>query len=310
MNKKFFTLLLIATLPLMGVWGYMRLPDEAAVSLLANGNNWLIAVLVLFIFIAVLRMFSYLNQLQNLVLEQQAEEAGVAPESVQKRPSWWSGFYARMTDAVPVENEETIMTDHEYDGIVELDNNLPPWWKAGFYLGIVFAIVYLARWHVFKTEPLSQQEYALEMETAQEEVQAYLATAKDLVDENNVVALEDAAALSAGAKIFATNCAVCHAADGGGGVGPNLTDPYWKHGGGIADVFKTIKYGVPTMGMIAWKDNLRPGEMQEVSSYVLSLGGSTPANPKDPEGDLYEATEASEEATSEAALSTELSTIE
>ena len=304
MNKKFFTFLMIAALPLLGLWAYMQIPDDAVVSLLANGSTWLIATLLVFIFIAVLRMFSYLNQLQNLVLQQKAEEAGVPAELAPERESWWTGFYARMTDAVPVEDEDAIMTDHNYDGIIELDNNLPPWWKAGFYLGIVFAVIYLMRWHIFQTEPLSAQEYAIEMEEAEEEVLAYLATAKDLIDENNVVALEDEAALAAGAKIFAANCAVCHAADGGGGVGPNLTDPYWKHGGGIADVFTTVKYGVPTMGMIAWKDNLRPGEIQEVSSYIMTLVGTTPLKPKDPEGDFYEAPEPVEE------LTTEISTIE
>ena len=311
MNKKFFTFLMIAALPLVGLWAYMQMTDEAVISFLANGNTWLIGTLLVFIFIAVLRMFSYLNQLQNLVLQRKAEEAGVPAEEVPVRESWWAGFYARMTDAVPVENEEAIMTDHNYDGIVELDNNLPPWWKAGFYLGIVFAVIYLMRWHVFKTEPLSGQEYAIEMEEAEKDVLAYLATAKDLIDENNVVALDDAASIAAGAKIFATNCAVCHAADGGGGVGPNLTDPYWKHGGAIADVFKTVKYGVPTMGMIAWKDNLRPGEIQEVSSYIMTLVGTHPANPKDPEGDLYEA--ATEESAGEESAdesSVEVSTIE
>ena len=148
------------------------MPDDAVVSLLANGSTWLIATLLVFIFIAVLRMFSYLNQLQNLVLQQKAEEAGVPAELAPERESWWTGFYARMTDAVPVEDEEAIMTDHNYDGIIELDNNLPPWWKAGFYLGIVFAVIYLMRWHIFQTEPLSAQEYAIEMEEAEEEEEA------------------------------------------------------------------------------------------------------------------------------------------
>jgi len=228
-----------------------------------------------------------LNQLQDMILGQQADETGISGEQAPTRVSWWSNFYAQMTDAVPVEDEEQIMTDHEYDGIIELDNNLPPWWKAGFYLGILFAVIYLMRYHVLQLEPLSAESYAIEMQEAEESIKEYLATAKDLVDENNVQYLKDAAALSNGAKLFAQNCAVCHAADGGGGVGPNLTDPYWKNGGSIVDVFSTIKYGVPTMGMIAWKDNLRPGELQEVASFVLSMQGKTPLKPKEAEGELY-----------------------
>ena len=288
MNKKFFTLLLLGAIPLLGLWAYMDLSDQAAKALLANGTNWIIIVLLVFLFIAVLQMFSYLNKLQELILLKSAKEAELAVEETTAQASWWSTFYARITDAVPVEDEKSIETDHNYDGIIELDNNLPPWWKAGFYLGIVFAVVYFTNYHILQRNPLSHDEYAQEMDAAQAEVEAYLATAKDLVDESNVVALMDEAALSKGAKLFGQNCAVCHAADGGGGVGPNLTDRYWLHGGGMKDVFTTVKYGVPTKGMIAWKDNLRPGEIQEVASYVLSLVGTTPAKPIDPQGDLYE----------------------
>lgn len=287
MTKKLITLLLISALPLFGAMAYMSLPEDTAIELLASGTDWLIIILSVLIFISVLRMFSYLNTLQEILLKNKAEEAGLSQIEVPSRANWWTAFYARITDAVPVEDEEQIMTDHEYDGIVELDNNLPPWWKAGFYLGIVFAAVYLMRFHVLKLEPLSAESYVIEMKEAEESIQEYLANAKDLVDENNVQYLTDATALTNGAKIFAQNCAVCHAADGGGGVGPNLTDPYWKHGGSIVDVFSTIKYGVPTMGMIAWKDNLRPGELQEVASFVLSMQGETPAKPKEAEGELY-----------------------
>lgn len=295
MNKKFFTLLLLGAIPLLGLWAYMDLSDEAAKELLTSGTNWMIIILLIFLFVAVMQMFSYLNQLQDLIIMKSAKEAEIAEEEIPVRVSWWSTFYAKMTDAVPVEDEKSIETDHNYDGIIELDNNLPPWWKAGFYLGIVFAVIYLFNYHILKQDPLSHGEYAEEMAAAEAEVEAYLATAKDLVDENNVVALADNAALAKGAEIFGQNCAVCHAADGGGGVGPNLTDRYWLHGGEIQDVFKTVKYGVPTKGMIAWKDNLRPGEIQEVASYVLTLVGTTPANPTDPQGTLME--EAVEEET-------------
>lgn len=304
MNKKFFTFFVIASLPLLGLWAYLDLPEDAAIELLTGGSNWIIASLLVLIFISLLRMFSYLNQLQDLLIKQNAEEEGVAEEDMPVRVSWWSNFYAKLTDAVPVEDEDSIMTDHNYDGIIELDNNLPPWWKAGFYLGIVFAAVYLLRYHVLKLEPLSHEEYAIEMVQAEEDVKAYLATAKDLVDESNVVALTDAAAIASGEKIFKQNCAVCHAADLGGGVGPNLVDAYWLHGGSITDVFTTVKYGVPTKGMIAWKDNLRAGEMQEVASYILSMAGTVPASPKDPEGTLYvaETSDSDAEVTEEPAV--------
>jgi cytochrome c oxidase cbb3-type subunit 3 len=107
------------------------------------------------------------------------------------------------------------------------------------------------------------------------------------IDENTVVFDESAGAISAGKTIFETNCAACHAADGGGGVGPNLTDAYWIHGGSIKDVFTVVKFGVLDKGMIPWQDQLSPEQMQEVSSYILTLNGTSPAIPKAPQGEPY-----------------------
>lgn len=312
MNRKFFTFLVIVSLPLIGLWAYMDLSEEAQVAILQNGSSWVIFTLIFLIFLAVVRMFSYLHQLQQLILNQNAEEAGEEEgQAVAAPKTFLQSIMENLTDAVPVEEEDSIAI-HSYDGITELDNNLPPWWKAGFYLGIVFAVIYLLRFHVFQMEPLSAEEYEIEMATAAEEVEAYLATVEDLVDETNVVAVTDASRLSNGEDIFVTNCAACHAADLGGMVGPNLVDAYWIHGGSITDVFSTIKYGVPTKGMISWKDALSASEMQDVASYVLSMQGTTPAAPKDPEGDLYvpEAEPAETEPAEEAETSEEATAAE
>ena len=135
-------------------------------------------------------------------------------------------------------------------------------------------------------EFLAAQKAKVENAEAEAAKEEYLKTAANLVDESNVEALTDESRIAAGADIFAKNCAVCHAADGGGGVGPNLTDAYWIHGNDIKDVFKTVKYGVPAKGMIAWKDQLGAADIQDVASYILSLEGTTPANPKEPQGEL------------------------
>ena len=117
-----------------------------------------------------------------------------------------------------------------------------------------------------------------------------------MVDVNTVTLLTDASDLKAGQVIFDTNCAVCHMADGGGGIGPNLTDPYWILGGGIKNVFKTISEGGRDgKGMIAWKQTLKPSEMAQVASYVLTFQGKTSANPKDAEGELWIDENATEE---------------
>lgn len=205
--------------------------------------------------------------------------------------SWWKRFSKSMTAAVPIEKEDDIMFDHDFDGIRELDNSLPPWWLWGFYLTIGIAIVYMVYYHLTPYGNSSREQYAIEMEMAEKQVQEYLAKQANLVDESNVVMLTEETALAEGQAIFTSLCAACHLEHGGGNatsVGPNLTDEYWLHGGGIADVFKTIKYGVPEKGMISWRSQIRPADMQKVASYVLSLQGTNPPGAKEPQGELYE----------------------
>lgn len=198
-----------------------------------------------------------------------------------------SSFTASLTDAVPIEQEHQILLDHNYDGIKELDNNLPPWWKYGFYFTIVFAFVYLIIYHLIGVGDLQTEEYDKEMAQAAIENEAFMASQANLVDESNLVALTEPARLESGKAVFVANCVVCHGPDGGGVVGPNLTDDYWKNGGGIKNVFNTIKVGVPEKGMISWETILTPAQRLEVASYILSLGGTNPANAKAPEGDLW-----------------------
>ncbi|MAU26006.1 MAG: cytochrome C oxidase subunit III, partial [Muricauda sp.] len=133
-----------------------------------------------------------------------------------------------------------------------------------------------------------EEEYLEEVAIAKAEIEEYKKTAKNLVDVNTVELLTDASDLEAGKAIFETNCVACHMADGGGGIGPNLTDEYWILGGGIKNVFNTISEGGRDgKGMVAWKNSLKPVEMAQVASYVLQFQGTTPANPKDPEGEIW-----------------------
>lgn len=203
---------------------------------------------------------------------------------VKKRTrSFWNWFH----DAVAVEKEEDIMLDHDYDGIKELDNSLPPWWKYGFYLTIVVGVIYLWYYHGGGNGPSSQEEYVREMTRAEEEVQAYLAMSANNVDENSVTMLSGLD-LEVGREMFEKTCAACHNRDGGGNaVGPNLTDQYWLHGGSLKHVFKSIKYGWPDKGMKSWKDDFSPKQLAQLASFVKSLQGTTPAVPKEPQGELY-----------------------
>jgi cytochrome c oxidase cbb3-type subunit 3 len=202
------------------------------------------------------------------------------------------------TKSVPVEKEASIQFEHEYDGIRELDNTLPPWWLWMFYATIIFSVVYMIHYHVtpikafenigFIGPGVGQEElYRIEMEEAEKQKQEYLEKAAANINENNVELLTDATDLEKGKEIFKTNCAVCHGQNAQGGAGPNLTDDYWIHGGGIKNVFKTIKYGVPEKGMIPWETQLSPKQIQLVASYVLSLRGSNPPGALPPQGELW-----------------------
>jgi cytochrome c oxidase cbb3-type subunit 3 len=245
------------------------------------GFIFMLAILVLLVAVYMLRVLNYMNQ---QAAQERAERLGIpyVPE-----PTFWEKLWQRSNDFVPVEKEASIMLDHNYDGIKELDNHLPPWW-TGLFLGtIAFAIVYLLFYHVFNTLPSQQAEYDTEVAIAQEQLKKLqAANPVAAIDETNVEATTDALALAEGKQIFLNTCASCHRKDGGGDIGPNLTDDYWKHGGTVRDIFKTVRHGVQGTNMIAWEGVISPEKMKNVSSYVLTLRGTNPANPKKPEGDL------------------------
>lgn len=187
----------------------------------------------------------------------------------------------------PIENEGQLLLDHDYDGIKELDNNLPPWWVYLFYACIVFAGVYLVRFEIMGGDN-QEMELTKELAQAKIDVAEYMKTAPDMMDEKSVTLLTDATALAEGKAIFTTNCVACHRADGGGAIGPNLTDEQWILGGGIKNVFHTlVNGGRDGKGMISWKGTLKPKEMQKVASYVLSLKGSNPKDAKVSEGEIW-----------------------
>ena len=243
--------------------------------------------LVLVISVLVLLVAIYtLFVVKTILLQEQAkgEEEGAA---VAEEINIWKKIFQSLTMATPIEKEQDILLDHNYDGIRELDNHLPPWWKWLFYLSIVWGMVYLVVYHVFDLLPLQDAEYQNEIVMAEAAKAERAALVTENIDENNVEATTDQAKLDNGATIFQRQCAVCHAADGGGSVGPNMTDDYYIHGGDIKSIFNTIKYGVPSKGMISWESQLNPSEMRDVSSYIMTLRGTTPANPKEPQGELY-----------------------
>jgi cytochrome c oxidase cbb3-type subunit III len=210
---------------------------------------------------------------------------------VVKESHRWAALWSRidkkfLTKAKPVEHEADILLDHNYDGIKELDNALPPWWKYGFIVSIIAAFIYLMNFHVIGSGKNPDEEYQSEMARAQQQLAEYHEKNKDNIDENNVP-MADAAGIANGKATFTQTCFPCHGKLGEGGVGPNLTDDYWLHGGKLNDIYHTIKNGYPEKGMQSWQNQFTPKQISEIASYIKSLRGSNPPAGKAPQGDLF-----------------------
>lgn len=263
-NFMKFCLLLLLTAP-----GF-------TVSLFAAGSDMEsyidTAFIVFFVFLLFLSLFFLFSH------DREEKKSGEA--------TLWKLFMQKLNDGKAVDEEHEVMLDHDYDGIKELDNNLPPWWKWLFYVTIIFSAVYMLHYHVLDTGELQEQEYVTEMQEAARQKAEFLRT-NEVIDASTVTLLTGDGDIALGKEIYAKNCVACHLADGGGSVGPNLTDDFWIHGGSVKDVFVVVTEGVPAKGMISWKNQLTPKQIQQVSSFVLSLQGTTPATPKKAEGEKY-----------------------
>ena len=248
----------------------------------------IVAVVAFIVLLVAIYALQVLTKLLNAEEKKRAEETGEAPILAL---GFWQKFLRLANNRVDIEDEESIILDHNYDGIRELDNHLPPWWSYLFYATIVFGIFYVIFYHVTDTLPLQEEEYAIEMAEAAAMAdmrQAEAQAAGTAFSEAELELTTDPDILASGEKIFNQQCAICHKPDGGGSIGPNLTDDYWLHGGDIQSVFTTIKVGVPDKGMISWEAILSPEKMRDVANYIKSIKGTNPPGAKAPQGELEE----------------------
>lgn len=283
-TTAFFRILLVAVLTLF-IIEYLA-GSEAKWAIIETPILMVVWLVIIFFMIAIEVSVAAFQRLLFHTLSDEAKERYLANESKSKTGEWLSKVYAWLVGKKKARSDEEIILDHNYDGIRELDNNLPTWWVYGFYATIIFAVVYMVRYHVFDG-PTQDEEYRREVAAAQASIEEYRRTAKGLVDASTVVMLTEPSDLQAGKRIFDESCAVCHRADGGGGIGPNLTDNYWILGGTINNIYEVISEGGrPGKGMIPWKNDLRPLEIAQVSSYILTLVGTNPPDAKEPEGDF------------------------
>jgi cytochrome c oxidase cbb3-type subunit 3 len=278
-------LILLPLFMLLSLSGFSQ--DAAAAPAVDSSINGLDAsafyAMIGVIFLEILVMIVLIFQIKGLLGLERKRKAPVAALAGVPKISWWD----RINRSIAIEKEKDIDLNHEYDGIRELDNSIPPWWMFGFIFFIVFGVGYMWRYHVAKSAPLQIEELQIAMEKAEVEKDAYLKLSASKVDENSIVLL-DADGIAIGKELFSRNCMNCHGAEAqGASVGPNLTDDYWLHGGDIKDVFKSIKYGWPDKGMRSWKEDFSPVQMAQLASFVKSVKGSKPPDSKEPQGELY-----------------------
>jgi len=256
-----------------------------------NNEILIIALIVVMVVIlaAVIVVLRAMRTMVRITMPQvlEAEKAaGIAAKA--ERRARFKARWNKLMGLRPIAEEKDLVIDHAYDGITELDNPVPAWFNGMFYASIVFATVYLCVYHVFGWGPNQDEEYEREMARAEKVRQEWLAQAANNIDENSVEVDTKPETIAAGQAIYAQNCAVCHGNTGEGGIGPNLADDYWLHGGELKDVFKTVKYGVLDKGMVPWEQSLTPAQIAEVSNYILTLRGTNPPNPKEPQGEKVE----------------------
>lgn len=235
----------------------------------------------LFLLIAIEIVVSAVDKVTyHLLTDDQKKQLTDAQAVPFTESKFYQGIMSKLTRSKEMEQEADVMLDHNYDGIRELDNVLPPWWVYLFYATIIFAGVYLVRFHIMDGDSQAQ-EFDKEVAEAKIAVDEYNKTAPDQMNKDKVTLLTDAESIAAGKTIFLANCVACHRPDAGGQIGPNLTDDMWINGGGIKNVFNTImEGGRDGKGMVPWKATIKPTDIQKVASYVLSLQGSNPKDPK------------------------------
>lgn len=180
------------------------------------------------------------------------------------------------------QDERDRLLDHDFDGIQEYDNPMPKWWVYIFWATIAFSVLY-----VMNIGPIGSGKGRIA--NYQAEVAAFAAAhpvqAQEPLDASALAALAaNPKAVADGKAVFGQNCAACHRADGGGMIGPNLTDDYWIHGGTPADIHRTVAVGVLDKGMPPWEKSLKPAQLDAVVAYMITLHGTNPPQPKAPQG--------------------------
>lgn len=288
--KKYFPAYVRVPLLFFAFYGIIEFAVDSGDRPAFISNPYILILLAFFLFLLIVleTVGGAVKQvLFRLMTPEEREEKERLDNLPLKEHEWYKKLMKKLTKTKSIDEEHELVMNHEYDGIKELDNDLPPWWTYLFYATIIFSVVYLAKYELFGGDT-QIDEYNKKMELARIQIEEYKKTAPDLLTADQVTVLTEPADIAAGQALFETNCVACHKADGGGSIGPNLTDEYWILGGSIKDIFNTImEGGRDGKGMIAWKQQIKPSDIQKISSYIITLQGTNPPDAKAPEGDKY-----------------------
>lgn len=245
-------------------------------------DNFILLIINLIMVGLVIYLKGIIVSITNSMIPEEALTKMKVKEETKKEATEEVSFASKLTGMVDMEDEKSILIDHDFDGIQELDNHLPPWWLWSFYASIVFAIGFHLVYDVFHIGPDQLGEYRTEMAEAEIAHAEYLLTAGPSFDETTVELTEDPTELENGATVFVNNCVSCHKESGQGSIGPNLTDEYWIYGNDVKEIFTTVKFGTGVKGMPPHEKSLTAEDMRDVSSYILTLPFT---EGKGPEGD-------------------------
>ncbi len=286
MKQLYFRQLVILAM-LLFVPSFVRAEDVSG-TMESSTLFWAVIIILVILIGALLAVMSMLFTLKN-VLDQDAKKQAIATGAeVPESTSIWKNFTQSLWNRASVEEEKDLVIDHDFDGIKELDNHLPPWWLYSFYGTIIWGIAYVLVYHVFESAPLQIEEYNNEIAAAEASLIKFREkNPEKKIDLTNYTFSSDAVQIANGGKIFGGQCATCHKADGGGLAGPNLTDKFWKNGGSASAIYNVVTNGVANTAMIAWGGTFNASQISDIVAYVHSLQGTNPAGALGPDGKEY-----------------------
>ncbi|QOR73043.1 c-type cytochrome [Cruoricaptor ignavus] len=190
-----------------------------------------------------------------------------------KNTPYFQRLYKAAFKKQTASEEKDILIDHGFDGIMELDNQLPKWWLGLFYFGVAYCVIYLISFFLTDfANPIKEYEDEYKMQIAA--VDEYMKTVPQATLETAEYSADN---IEEGKELFQTNCVSCHSDGGRGGIGPNLTDNYWINQV-EPSLYKNIFHMVwdgspnnPSMRGFGKNGELTGNDIEKIAAYVYHI---------------------------------------